>query len=160
MFKTDKMGVYGAWFAHRWMADFGFFSLRLHHWFGSDDPDAMHDHPGWFATLVLWGGYDDKHMTQDGWEIDRLRIGSARFRSADYRHTVINRHANTWTLCLFGKPVHRWQFFSLRTGRRMKRDKYFAEVGHHTATGERIRIKPSGERIASSITPLSKAHGG
>lgn len=148
MFKADKMGCKGAYFAARWLIDFGAFSFRLHRWWGSDDPEAMHDHPGWFVTLVLWGGYDDKSMTQDGWAIDRLRIGSLRFRPAEYRHTVINRYANTWTLCLFGRPVRRWQFFSLTTGRRMRRDKYFAEVGHHTDTGARIRLRPDGSVIA------------
>lgn len=153
MFKADKMGCEGAYFARRWQLDFGAFSLRLHHWTGSDDPDAMHDHPGWFATLVLWGGYDDKFMTQDGWSIDRLRFGSMRFREAEYRHTVINRYRNTWTLCIFGKPSRRWQFFSLRTGKRLRRDKYFAEVGHHTATGERIRLSPDGRRISEGPQP-------
>lgn len=145
--KSDMMGCEGAWFAARRMISFKRFSIRLHHWWGSDDPDAMHDHASWFITCVLWGGYDDKFMTQDGWSIDRLRFGSIRFRDAEFRHTVINRYRNTWTLCLFGVPSRRWQFFSLRTGKRMKRDKYFAEVGHHTPDGNRIRFTPDGNQI-------------
>lgn len=34
------------------------FSLRLHHFFRSDE-DHLHDHPTWFTTLVLRGSYED-----------------------------------------------------------------------------------------------------
>lgn len=143
LYKADKMGVPGAYFADRWMLDFGLFSIRLHRWTGSDDPRAMHDHPAWFFTLVLWGGYDD--VNDCG--IDKLRFLSVRFRRADYRHTVQNRARHTWTLLVFGKQSRRWAFFP--KGKRVTRDKYFAEHGHHTAGGAAIRLRPDGSRIAA-----------
>ena len=141
-FIRDRMGISEHYFARRWILDFVRFSLRLHHWTGSDDQRALHDHPAWFITLILWGGYDD--ITESG--VEKLRFGSLRFRKAEYAHTVKNVYKNTWTLCIFGKNSRRWSFYPF-DGKRMKRDKYFAEYGHHTATDEVIRIRPDGTRI-------------
>lgn len=46
-------------YMHRWIVNLGFCSIRLHHWVGSDDPRALHDHPWPFVTFVFWGGYTD-----------------------------------------------------------------------------------------------------
>lgn len=51
-------------YLERWILGVGvpghtsLFSLRLHHFFRSDE-DHLHDHPGWFVTLVLRGSYED-----------------------------------------------------------------------------------------------------
>lgn len=43
----------------RWRLSTPLGSLRVHHWLGSDDDRALHDHPWRFVTLVLKGGYED-----------------------------------------------------------------------------------------------------
>lgn len=44
----------------RWVLNLGpLGSIRLHHWWRSDDRRAKHDHPADFVTLVLKGSYDD-----------------------------------------------------------------------------------------------------
>jgi hypothetical protein len=124
-------------------------SLRLHRWCHDDDHGALHDHPSWFITIVLRGGYTDVSEDKDGvLVLDKLRPGSIRLRPAAHRHHVVDVQPNTWTLCLFGKPKHRWAFY-LDNGRRLPRDKYFAEVGHHTPDGERVRLRPDGTEIAA-----------
>jgi len=155
---SDQLGLPEDPYSRRWILWFGkpgqSMSLRLHHWLGNDDPDAFHDHPTWFATLVLWGGYEDWTARPPELpsplgppvRVDKLRIGSFRFRPADHQHTVQNVKPNTWTLLLFGKPGRRWSFFPFR-GKAVKRDKYFAEVGHHTKDGGRVRLRPDGSRI-------------
>jgi hypothetical protein len=159
-------------------------SVRLHHWYGSDDTRAHHSHPQWFRTLVLWGAYDDYspesrnengflrncprcegtgvdlHLDrEDGyparsacghrcWEPDHVGWGQSRLRAADYRHYVVPTTKHVWTLLLFGGPRQRWDFYEKGTGRRMRRDRWFAEMGHHTQDGSpAVRLRPDGSRI-------------
>lgn len=136
---------------YRWVLDFGLFSIRLHKWLANDDARAYHDHPYWFITLVLWGGYDDVSPTAIGYQtwkhhVDTLGIGSVRYRPAQHRHVVSLRKTPTWTLLLTGRPLRRWSFY--RHGQAIKRDKYFAEYGHHPCDGgEPVRMRPDGTRI-------------
>lgn len=117
-------------------------SFRLHNWLSDDDVDATHDHPAWFVTLVLNGGYRDHSEGAEDW----LWRGCLRFRGARHTHAVLDVRPRTWTVCLFGREYRRWSFFP--AGRRpMRRDKYFAEVGHHSPLGGRLRVRPDGTRI-------------
>jgi hypothetical protein len=127
---------------HRWVIDFKRFAIRLHHWHASDDERAFHDHPYWFITVVLWGGYDD--VSPAG--IDRLRIGSVRFRPANHRHTVRIIHPGTRTLLLSGPTTQRWGFWV--NGKRIMRDKYFVTHGHHPCDpmSPPVRLRPDGSR--------------
>jgi len=146
-----KLGLPEAPYARRWVLPLPKgYSLRLHNWMHDDDPDAFHDHPTWFITFVLWGGYRDAlHMPNLKKTVyDYLRIGSIRFRSAEHLHRVTEVKPNTWTLCLFGNGKRRWSFFM--NGRQVKRDKYFVEVGHHHPDGGRVRLRPDGSRVEPS----------
>ena len=141
-FTHEKLGLSECPYMHRWVLDFGVFAIRLHRWFSSDDARAFHDHPWWFLTLVLWGGYTD--VSPEG--RDALGVGSVRFRPAHHKHTVeISRP--TWTLLVTGPPARRWGFWI--DGKLRKRDKYFATHGHHPCVpaGLPVRMRPSGERI-------------
>lgn len=138
---------------YRWVVDFGPFSLRLHKWLSGDDPLAFHDHPHWFITVMLWGCYCDN--TPDG-QMDVLKMGSIRFRRADYKHHVMVLRKPTWTFLITGRHGRRWSFYErfYENGQRvlkaMKRDKYFAERGHHPCDpikGTRVRMRPDGTRI-------------
>lgn len=118
------------------------FSIRLHHWVGSDDARAYHDHSWWYFTLVLWGGYVD--ISDDGYDL--LQMGSFRFRRASHAHTVqILR--STWTLMITGRPLQHYSFFI--NGKRLKRDRYFAIYGHHPCNvgDPPVRMRPDHSRI-------------
>ncbi len=121
----------------------GKFSLRLHEWYADDDHRHMHDHPHWFVTLVLKGGYVD--VSDDG--LDVLRMGSVRFRRADHAHMVTEVVPGTITLLLTGPSIRRWGFWV--KGKLIGRDKYFVVHGHHPCdpTEDPVRIKPGGERL-------------
>lgn len=56
-------------------------SVRIHHFYRSDDARHFHDHPWWFVTLVVRGGYTDVSEMGE----DKLRPGSVRYRSAPIR---------------------------------------------------------------------------
>lgn len=128
------------------------YALAIHEWSGDDDHRAFHDHGQWFITLVLRGGYVDvRPDTRPGHggkvEYDVLRCGSIRFRPATYQHKVTEVKPGTVTLLLKGRPSRRWGFF--QDGRAWKRDKYFAEHGHHGCTpgAPAVRMRPDGSRI-------------
>lgn len=143
MFKHESLGLAECPYMRRWVLDLGLFAVRFHRWTASDDARAFHDHPWWFLTLVLWGGYTD--VSPSG--RDRLSVGSIRFRPASHRHTVeVDRL--TWTMLITGAPRRRWGFWV--DGKLRRRDKYFAVHGHHPCapTGAPVRLRPDGTRIA------------
>ena len=116
-----QTGVY----VRRWYVETPWFSIRLHHWLHSDDARAKHDHPWWFVTLVLWGGYTD--LSPDG--ADCLTAGSIRFRPALHRHTVSVHPGGCWSILLTGS-MRRWWGFWVGSKFR-KANKYFLMYGKH-----------------------------
>lgn len=121
-------------------------SVRVHEWYADDDTRHMHDHPHWFWTFVVRGGYTD--VSNDG--KDRLKCGSMRFRPADYAHSVTEVVPGTITILVTGPSTRRWGFWV--GGKLIKRDKYFAVHGHHPCDShdEPVRLKPGGERIVKT----------
>jgi hypothetical protein len=135
---------------YRYVLDFGFISLRLHHWLGDDDHRAYHDHPYWFLTFILKGGYDDVSITpKEGFSFkETLRAGMFRYRPAEFRHSVQNVLPGTWTFLITGKPSRRWAFWI--NGKKLMRDKYFAVWGHHPCDPtdkDGVKVRPDGTRI-------------
>jgi hypothetical protein len=123
----------------RWVFQAGRFSIRLHHWRASDDPRYLHDHPWWFITIVLKGGYGDvsspkpaeENIAENLWvrHTERLRPGSIRYRPAHHTHTVQVDPGGAWTLLITGPHSRDWGFWVDGTWKRMR--KYFKEHGHH-----------------------------
>lgn len=109
----------------RWVVNFGKFSIRLHHWIGSDDPRYMHDHPWGFFTFVIKGGYTD--VTETGEE--HLGAGSLTYRDAHHKHTVQTDPGGAWTLLLVGPFKRKWGFWV--DGEFVGVRKYFRKFGHH-----------------------------
>lgn len=154
----------------KWVIDFGPFAIRLHRWYADDDHRAPHDHPYWFWTFVLRGGYVDIAYDVDengGCTVSDAQImGRSRreriapglglgrgrrwaYRPAEHLHSVQRVLPNTWTLLISGRPFRRWGFQI--GGKKLMRDKYFAVHGHHPCdpTGDPVRIKPNGTRIGA-----------
>src|SRR5690349_7894728 len=80
---AERLGIPSCPYVIRWRAETRWGSIRLHHWLGPDDDRAFHDHPWWFVTLVLRGGYTDWNPTGK----QHLRAGSIRYRPALHQHT-------------------------------------------------------------------------
>ena len=55
----ERLGREECPYLRRWALLLGVCSLRVHHFLSSDDDRHFHDHPWWFVTLVLRGGYTD-----------------------------------------------------------------------------------------------------
>jgi len=110
----------------RWRIETRLGSVRLHHWLGPDDDRAFHDHPWWFITLVLRGGYTDRNPSGE----DHLHAGSVRYRPALHRHTVIPDDKGAWTLMLTGRRMRAWGFWQDGV-KFIKANKWFLSRGHH-----------------------------
>lgn len=126
-------------FMVRWVINFYFFSIRLHHWMHSDDSRAYHDHPWWFWTYVIRGSYVD--LSPDG--ADLVQAGQFRFRPASHAHTVMvpsESDISTWTIMLTGRHKRTWGFW-ITPLKWIKANKYFYSVGHHSPSDPDKRVK-------------------
>lgn len=118
-------------YLRRWVLDFKFSSLRLHHWMASDDQRHPHDHPWWFWSLVLRGRMTECPANVDPLRPGKLReVGSLEFFQAEHRHSVrVTPGEGCWTLLLTGPEKRVWGFWV--NGRFRKRNKYFYMKQHH-----------------------------
>lgn len=121
----ERLGLPECPYVIRWMVETPLGSLRLHHWLAPDDDRAFHDHPWWFLTFVLKGGYND--MSPDGCE--RLRAPAVRFRRAHHRHTVRPYIDGAWTVIITGPKERLWGFWL--GDKFVKANKWFLTRGHH-----------------------------
>jgi len=124
---NEKLGLPECPYVIRWRAEFPFGSVRVHHWLSSDDPRAFHDHPWWFLTFVVRGGYTDAGEKLS--QAEHLRAPCVRFRPALHRHTVFPDPGGCWTLLVTGRPLRKWGFYS--GGKFIKANKWFLSYGHH-----------------------------
>ncbi len=132
----ERLGLPSCPYLIRWRIETPIGSVRLHHWLGPDDERAFHDHPWWFVTVVLRGGYTD-HSCVDHWHgdahipecDDHLRRFSVRYRPAQYRHWVEPDEGGCWTLLLTGPRSRYWGFWL--NGKFRKANKWFLTYGHH-----------------------------
>ena len=135
-------------YAERWVLNLHFFTVRLHHFHRSDDARAFHDHPWWFMTLVLRGGYTDRSPNGD----DHLSAGSLRFRAGSHQHTVITDPGGAWTVLLTGRASQPWGFWV--HGKRREANKYFLTYGHHPCDQDKkMQVDPSYEQSLGRPKP-------
>lgn len=117
-------GVY----LRRWRFETPWFSIRLHHWFHSDDNRNVHDHPWNFYTLILKGSYTDESPKGS----QRVSAGHIYYRSAEHAHWVhLDPNTTVWTLVLTGPKIRRWGFWISARNKWTKAYKYFYEFGNH-----------------------------
>jgi hypothetical protein len=109
----------------RWRLELFGYSVRVHHWLSNDDPRAFHDHPWWFLTFVVKGGYKD--VSPEG--KDCLRPGSIRYRPALHQHIVYPNTGGCWTILITGRPLRKFGFW--KDGKFTKANKWFLSYGHH-----------------------------
>lgn len=131
----------------RWGLNTPIGSVRLHHFLRGDNERHLHDHPWWFVTFVIRGGYEDVTFCdrcggtggdeqRDGpcstcrgerYVTERLRPGSIRFRPALHRHAV--RTEDAWSIVITGPLARTWGFY-LKAREWLSEKDYFANFGH------------------------------
>lgn len=129
----ERLGLPECPYLIRWRLETPFGSLRLHHWLGPDDDRAFHDHPWWFWTLVIKGGYTDRHpgaTPLSPYQGEHLSAPAFRFRPALHRHTVVPDPGGAWTVLLTGSRTRDWGFWAGGL-KFVKANKWFLSRGHH-----------------------------
>lgn len=94
------------------------FSVKLH-WIHRPDPDRdLHDHPWWFASLVLSGGYEEYESRDPANQPGQARdINWFNYKNKTTAHRISKVKPNTITLILAG-PKDRekdWGFYDADT---------------------------------------------
>lgn len=85
------------------------FGIRLHVFIRPDGDRHLHDHPWWFLSLVLWGGYDE--ITKEEGEVIPRRVRWINTKRATDAHTVTTLHRRrVVTVLLTGRKVRKWGF--------------------------------------------------
>lgn len=103
----------------RWEINFPWFTLKLHRFLRSDLA-PLHDHPWWFVSFVLWGGYTEylartPSETRLPTKLRRWPLSLA-FRRATDRHRVdIGERKHVWTFVLTGPKKRSWYFYPMTT---------------------------------------------
>jgi hypothetical protein len=91
------------------------FGIYLHKFLRSDYERALHDHPWPFLSVILRGGYYERHdQTRDHAEVVEWRgAGSVLLRPAQWRHRVILRTETqfSWSLVFVGRRAQQWGFY-------------------------------------------------
>ena len=101
------------------------FSVLLHRIHGPDPDRDPHDHPWWFASLILSGSYDEllwDHPEDIGKPAARDAVGWARKRhhgrfslmpvKLSQAHQITKVNGVLWTLVLAGRRHGSWRFWT------------------------------------------------
>lgn len=120
----QELGLEECPYAKRWILDLHYFSIRMHHFMHSDDPRHLHDHPWWYLTIVIRGGYTDHGEN----EKIHLRAPAVAFRKSSHAHYVDPDEGGAWTILLTGKHKRIWGFWV--KGKFKKAYRYFFDYGH------------------------------
>lgn len=109
LFGRSDIYFQGDLYMRRWrLGSKGWPGLRLHHIVRSDKDRELHDHPFWFVSLILRGGYREHY--QDGTSRD-FTAPALVFRKARELHRLeLFDGAATWTLVLRGAYCRAWGF--------------------------------------------------
>lgn len=73
-------------------------------------PVGCHDHPWWFVTVLLKGGYLEKQNHGDEARLKRRYPGQILYRPASHAHDVITPFGRSWSLVVTGRKAHKWGF--------------------------------------------------
>lgn len=86
--------------------------LYVHHLLCADADRDCHNHPWWFCTLVLRGGYKAlvHDLSQSRLEVNEHRRGTLHFMWLYKFHKIISVKPDTWTLLFVSKKKQPWGF--------------------------------------------------
>ncbi len=103
-------------FLDRWGWECRLFGVFVHRMDAPDPGLDLHDHPWWFASLILKGGYEEWRS-----EVRRPNVRAGRQRPRlktmrlDECHTIFKlTRTPTWTIVLHGPKRRMWGFYADR----------------------------------------------
>jgi hypothetical protein len=88
------------------------FNIYLHHFLGSDDSTAHHDHPWTNISFLLSGRYTEYTIAKGGTETGKaFNAGALKMRLGTYAHRIEMFPGETcWTLFITGPKYREWFF--------------------------------------------------
>lgn len=90
------------------------FNVFLHNFLLPDPDRHLHNHPWWYATFVLWGGYYEEVFTDETRKTTKL-IWRGRFsfriNNGNYHQVKHLSEKGCYTLFFRGPKVRRWGFW-------------------------------------------------
>lgn len=93
------------------------FNIYLHVFLKSDDDRALHDHPWFWASLMLSGSYVEHTIDAGGIHREEIvRAGRLRFGTPWRAHRVELREGSCMTLFITGPRLRHWGFHCPRAG--------------------------------------------
>lgn len=106
----------GAIYLDRWGWECRLGGIFLHRMDAPDPGKDLHDHPWWFTSLILSGGYREQRapIRFPYAKVGRLRKpGSIRVTRLDECHTITDlwRRGRSWSLVLHGPKRRDWGFY-------------------------------------------------
>ncbi len=88
-----------------------FFNVYLHHFLRSDDDRALHDHPWWNASILLYGQYTEHTVARGGVNHRaQYAAGDIKLRTAVYAHRIELTDGPCWSLFITGPTIREWGF--------------------------------------------------
>lgn len=104
----------GKVFLERWGWECKWFGIFVHHMQAPDPGRDLHDHPWWFGSLILKGGYYERRAAcrtpHDFYSNERKRW-SWQSLPRTVCHTIYALKGDTWTLVLHGPRRGTWGFY-------------------------------------------------
>jgi len=104
----------GKIFLERWGWECRWFGVFVHHMQAPDPGRDLHDHPWWFASMILKGGYAEyRALARDSQRrrILHRRPWSWKALRREECHTIFYLQDDTWTLVLHGPRRGTWGFY-------------------------------------------------
>ena len=107
------------------------FNIYLHNQLKDDPGEELHDHPWWFISIILKGGYIEiEPGNRNFWKLlaalypktgiwkklthieKTRRAGDIIFRKAPYPHRLKLRAGPSWSIIITGRPRRPWGFYT------------------------------------------------
>ena len=106
----------GKIFLERWGWECKWFGVFIHHMQAPDPGRDLHDHPWWFCSMILKGGYvevrRETRLLLNGLAgtINHRKRWSIKSLPRTVCHSIINT-GDTWTLVFHGPRRGTWGFY-------------------------------------------------
>lgn len=129
----EPLGLPRCPYLYRWTFLFLGFSLRVHHWLGSDDNRFFHDHACDLISIIVKGRYHNVVPVDDANpDVRRCRRIEAKawrpwVAKATAKHFLEIPPEGAWTILLQGRPYHKWGFYV--NGHKWRPLRYFHKYG-------------------------------
>jgi hypothetical protein len=93
-----------------------FFNIYLHHFFGADPTEQLHDHPWWSISILLKGGYVENQLPHDSdvVNVETFNAPTMTIRKPEDAHQLklLMHNKSCWTIFITFNRVREWGFYS------------------------------------------------